>query len=105
MRKNGIDPKELSARLESMPASERKKIWANYGLWIAAGAKAQGWLGYIGAMAIGLSAFIPVIAAVNQVGTLLIYSACAFAAGFGFFLFRIGARREREWRKSNPFKY
>ncbi len=105
MRKNGVDPRELSARLESITASERKKFGVNYQLWIAEGANAQGWFGYIGALAIGVSAFILLIAAVYQFGSLLLYSVCAITAGLGAFLFRIGARRERQWRESNPFKY
>ena len=105
MRQNGVDPRALSARIESMPTSKRKKVWANYRLWIAEGAKAQGWLGGIGAMAIGLSAFIPVIMVVNQMGYLALYISCAFTAGFGLFLSCVGARRERKWRESNPFKF
>jgi cytosine/uracil/thiamine/allantoin permease len=73
MRQKGVDPRALSARIASMPTRERKKVWANYRLWIAEGANAQGWLGGIGAVAIGLSAFIPVIMVVNQLGSLPLY--------------------------------
>lgn len=105
MRKNGIDPRELSARVKSMTSSERKNFWANYRLWMAEGAKAQGWLGNLGIMALGISLFTLVVAAVNQLDSPLLFSACALTAGFGLYLSRIGARRERKWRESNPFEY
>lgn len=105
MRKNGIDPGELSARVKSMTSSERKHFWVNYRLWIAEGAKAQGWLGYLGITAFGVSSFTLVVAAVNKLGSPLLYCVCGLTAALGLLLSHIGARRERKWREANPFKH
>lgn len=105
MLKNGIDPKEFAERIKSASANERWQLLGAYARWIAKGAKAQGVFGLVGILLLGASAYLALMLPVAGLGSITAYFGCALFAIVGIFLFRIAARREREWREANPFEY
>lgn len=96
------DQKRLKNDLRNASPEERRALWASYGEWIKAGAKAQGPWAW-GVALFGVSMFVSLLVAACGVGSIAIYVACGLGAAVGFFIARIAFRRERDWRRAHPF--
>jgi hypothetical protein len=103
--KDGIDPKDLAARLKAASPSERQELTSNYIAWIFRGARAQGWRGGVGMIVLGLSAFVALESAIYGFRSVWIYVLAALGAAIGILLVRVAFRRERDWRREHPFRY
>ena len=103
--KDGIDAKRLLDRLKPASPMERRELTQKYIAWIFLGAKAQGWRGGVGLMALGSSALLGLESAIYEVRSIWIYVIAAFGICIGFLLARAAFRRERDWRRENPFPH
>lgn len=102
---DGIDAKEFSNRWKAANRSERPELIAKYFVWIVEGARAQGWRGTAGVMLFASSLFVSLLGIIYGSGLVWLYAACALGAIAGFLLMRVAFRRERDWRRANPFQY
>lgn len=90
--------------LKTASPDERAHKRARYGAWLKAGAKAHGLVGHGGFMLLAVCAFCILLAAIRGFETLPIYAALAAGGAIGVTGAWVGARRERKWRRANPFK-
>lgn len=102
--KDGIDAKDLAARLKAASPAERSALTSNYIGWIFRGARAQGWRGGVGMTVLGVSAFVALESAIYGFRSIWICALAALGALVGILLTRVAFRRERNWRRENPFR-
>jgi hypothetical protein len=101
--RRGIDPKAFAAELSSSDSAGRAGLWTSFRAWIRVGAQAQGWRGYLGMALALIGALLAAFAFLDCVGAPEIYACAALLFLPGALLTRAGWRREREWRRANPF--
>ena len=96
--------RKLLRGLRTAEPGERQRVFASYADWIRQGAKAQGVVAKSGMVLLGVCAFIPLLVTVRGVGSPWIYAGSGLGAVIGLALAWRGARRERDWRRANPFR-
>ena len=99
----GFDRKAFEARLVSASPDERKALWAKYWIWITEGAKAQSWYGPAGGVLLGGATVVAIVGVIAGWAGVYVLVGCALIACVGGFLFHTAAKRERQWRRDNPF--
>ncbi|MCX7357615.1 MAG: hypothetical protein NT015_05680 [Alphaproteobacteria bacterium] len=104
MKADGVDPKELTRRLEEADLAGRVRLIARYKNWIVTGARAQGLFRY-GFFLLALSAFFAVLLAIRLPEHLWLCALCVPFVLVGGWLSSIASRRESEWRRAHPFTY
>lgn len=102
---DGIDAEEFSNRLKTANRSERSALFGKYRDWIVQGARAQGWHGTAGVLLFGSPFFVSLLGAIYSLNWGWVYMICALGAVSGFLFMRVAFRRERDWRRANPFEY
>jgi Flp pilus assembly protein TadB len=102
--KNGVDAHALAVRIKTADPASRRRLIAAYRAWILQGAKAgQAWT-LPGILAIVLAVAAALLGPVRGLAPTIVYAACAVLVLVGLLLFRVGARKERAWRETNPFR-
>lgn len=104
MKADGVDPKELTKRLEEADLAGRVRLVSRYKKWIVTGARAQGPFRY-GFFLLALSAFFAVFIAIRLPEQLWLCALCVLFGFVGGWLSIIASRRESEWRRAHPFTY
>lgn len=99
----GSEFKSLRDELKTASAEERRRALGAYSAWIWAGAKAQGGWRW-GLVLFAAALFLAFRLGIAGLGSPLMYAGCAVAALAGFLITRVGFRRERDWRRRNPFR-
>ncbi len=98
----GFDSRAYARLLLDARPEDRPLIKARFGAWIMAGAKAQGMYNWGGAL-LPVGVFAAIMLYVQGLNAWPFYVLCVFAAVAGAACMRIAMRRERTWRRANPF--
>jgi hypothetical protein len=101
--KNGIDPRKFAEHVKAAGPDERRELVSRYERWVFAGARAQGRLNQFGVAILGVAVFAIFLLAVEHVGSWISYAVSMIGVGIGLPLAVRASRRERDWRRANPF--
>jgi hypothetical protein len=102
---NGLDREALAAHLRAADWAERHQILKSYLGWLRDGARAQGWRGAVGAVLFGGMIFLLFDMLIEDINSPLLLVFCMAGALLGASISYFAFRREREWRRQNPFKF
>ena len=102
--KNGIDRRTFATALRAADPAGRRTLTREYRDWVFRGAKEQGWYAS-GGILLGGSVFATLLPTFDGSGfyPIWLYLVCGLAALLGAALLRVGFRKERDWRRANPF--
>lgn len=101
MERDDLGAQEFAQRLTGA-GLDRARLVRSYRRWVLNGARAQGcWSA--GWVVAGLSAFLAVDGWIAGFRSPLLLAGCAVGIAVGIGLARVAARREREWRRANPW--
>lgn len=101
--RDGLDRDAFRAALEAATPAERRQLWSDFWAWVREGARAQGaWLQLAGAVSLCvaiIAATVPMALGVTP----WLYAVAVTGACITVLIFREAFRRERDWRRRNPF--
>jgi peptidoglycan/LPS O-acetylase OafA/YrhL len=97
-------PTEFARQYKAASPTDRARIIASYRDWVFEGARAQGRWPAAGLVLGGGSAFVSVMALLDGPRSPIFIGVLILGVCLGVFSARVAARREREWRKANPWR-